>query len=139
MLSNLRIETLNNKSRKFSRIVTLSFLLTFVWGECASGTPNESSLNLSANAMPQGPFAIEEVRHKENPRVKPVWSNVRFAMLEDQAGSFSKESAFVRTRVNDSAGKASGTNTVTDLHAMLLFASALIGMASIGRKRFLKK
>lgn len=130
---------LGNKSRKFSRIVTLSFLLTFVWVEGALGTSNEFSLNHSANAMPQGSFAIEAVRHKQNPTAKPVWSDVRFAKLEDQAGSFSKVSASAKTRINEPAGKSSGTNAVTDLPAMLLFASALIGMASIGRKRFLKK
>ena len=73
-----------------------------------------------------------------------MWRESRehsFAKLEDKIQLFSRvfEFASAEKTNSDPSGESMRANVVPEPPTMLLFAFAIIGMASIGRKKFLKK
>jgi hypothetical protein len=132
------------KMKRSSKAIVLSVLLISFGFEYAAGTPSQIPHKQVSAVETQGWLATGGaggVQDKGNASENSTGSEYRLEGLEDQVRLISKisESESAETSKNDLAGESMSTNAISEPTAMLLFACALIGMASVGRKRSLKR
>lgn len=140
-MSPARKKKTNQTSKKPYLILALSLLVLFVWLEGVLGTPYQASLSQTSSSNVQDLSGIGTVPVTNNPISKSAWSVDASAEPHGQVWLSSNVSASAPAKVDNKnfLDESTGSTAVPEPPSMLLFASALIGLASIGRKRFLKK
>jgi hypothetical protein len=120
----------NQKLKRFSKVIGLSVLLVFFVSGYAAGTPHQIGTSDFSTATGQDLYSENSTRSIHS-----------FARLEDHLEIFPKISGSesAEKNMNGLVGDTTNTNTVPEPSTMLLFASAVLGMATIGRKKFLKR
>ena len=133
----------NNKSKKPYLILALSSLVVFVWLEGVMGTPYQAFFSPPPNAKVQALSEFCSVLDTPPLPAKNVLDDYIHAGSQGGKSLFPEKpaSAFAYSGLseNDFPSESSFAMAAPEPPSMLLFASAMIGLASIGRKRLFKR
>jgi len=133
----------NNPSKKPYLILALSLSVLFIWLGGVLATPYQASFSHSPKANPQALPEIDGSFVTASLAVENVWSDNVGADSQQGESLFpitpASANAYAGLSKNDLRRETSASTATPEPPSMLLFASALIGLASIGRKRLFKK